>query len=191
MDSKQRETIIKLQKLNPNSIEFYDVATNYFRIRSRSTRSCGLMFFVFALIGLMGAFAPWESLSGHIIGIVIFWSSGWIGWLAFRMGQTQLVLIKTHRAAGSKYQENALRFFCDRDYCSEPIGVFILRQLSDEDAQATLNPASSKGIKRERTFFKKLFGKSYTEKEHEQWIANKEKILRDKVNRQLTGIATR
>jgi hypothetical protein len=187
VDSKQRETIIKLQKLNPNSIEFYDVAASYFSRRCRSNRTCGIFFLLCALVGLMGIFAPWENLSGHITGIFVFSFSAWIGWSVFRLGQTQLVLIKTHRVAGLKYQENALRFFCNRDYCSQPIGVFILRRLGDANAQATLHPLSSKGRKRDQSLLK-LFGKKYTDQEHEQWLESKEEILRDKVNQELAEL---
>src|SRR6267142_3299699 len=140
MDARQRQTIIKLRGLDPHSIEYYDIATKFFRVRSRSIRSCGLMLFFFALIGVMGIFAPWETWSGHLIGVFVFLFSGFFGWVTFRMGHTQLVLIKASRSANPEHQENALRFFCERDYCAEPVGVFILRHLDNNNAQATLKP---------------------------------------------------
>jgi hypothetical protein len=153
VDSKQKETIIKLQKLNPNSIEFYDVATRYFSRRCRSNRNCGLISNFFALLGIVVIiFSPpnWFTDISSVLAILFF---GSIGWGVFRIGHTQLVLIKTSRKAGSKYQKDALYFFCERDYCSQPVGGFILRQLG-EDAHAKLHPLSIKGRKRDQIFIR-------------------------------------
>jgi len=136
------------------------------------------MLFFFALIGVMGIFAPWETWSGHLIGVFVFLFSGFFGWVTFRMGHTQLVLIKASRAANPEHQENALRFFCERDYCAEPVGVFILRHLDNNNAQATLNPI----VKR------KLRSKCKTDEEYKQRIDSKEKVLRERVNQQLKNL---
>ena len=174
MDSKQKETIIKLQKLNPNSIEFYDVATSYFSRRNHSDRNCGVIFFLFALLGLIGILPSGVGLFRYMKGIIVILFFGWAGWKSFWHGQKHLVLIKTSRAAGTEYQKRALRHFCRKlTYCSEPIGVFILRQLG-EDAQPTLSPDLIKYKKRKQT-----------DEEHWQWMESSEKVLREKINRQL------
>src|ERR1035437_5095614 len=187
MDSRQRKTIIRLQELDPHSIEFYDVATGYFRRRSRSTRNCGIIFCLFELVGLMRMFAPWENWSGHLQGVFIVLFFGLIGWNAYRMGNNELILIKASRVAGPEYQAEALRVFCRYQYSAQPIGVYILRRLG-EGAQPTLPPAAIKGRKRDLAMLKMLFPRRFTDQKNEQRMKKREDVLRDKVNRKLEDI---
>ena len=188
MDSKQQKTILKLEKLESHSIEFYDVATGYFRVRSRSIRTCGMFSLFLSPIGLVGVFAPSDSpIFWHITGMLLFVLCAWFGWNIYKLGNTDLVLIKTSRVAGSEYQEKALRLICRLKYSADPIGVYILRRLG-EPALATLPPAVIMSRKREHTLLKKLFPKRYTDHAYEQRSKHQMGILKEKVDRELKSL---
>jgi hypothetical protein len=177
MDSRQKKAIIKLQSLSPHSIEHYETATKFFRVRSHSIRSCGFFFLFCSLFGIMEIFAPWETWFGHLRGFFIALLFGFLGWGAFRMGRTQIVLIRASHTASQKNRENTLRFFCKHIYCTQPIGIFILRQLGD-DAQAALNPIVKRKLKK----------KFKIDEEYNQQVESKEKPLQEMVNRELQNL---
>jgi hypothetical protein len=165
---RQKEAILALQKLSSNSIEFYDVAATYFSRKSRSDKNCGIIFIILGLLGLLGLiFSPPGGLldfaNGLGIGVFLLF-----GGKLFELGRGQLARINTSRGADQEQREETLRYFCNRLYCSQAIGVFILRQLGDE-AQACMPPISSK------------FPKA-------KWIEARERILREQVDDQLNEL---
>jgi hypothetical protein len=131
MNSEQRRIIAELNALNFPSVEFYDAATAYFRLRLRVLRNCGAFFLFLAVLDL--AFGLIEAKNS--LSVFKFCSSALfcviIGLVPYQIGNLRMQMIKAARKGNTQCQLDALRRLAKGSFRCDPVGATVLQRFGD------------------------------------------------------------
>jgi hypothetical protein len=122
----------ELQIHDFRSVEFYDIATRYFRHRLFVIQGCGLFFIIMAALSVVIVFisdVPWWF--DIFLGVSSLFCTA-IGWTSYRIGKTGIRMIDSAHMAGTEHQLQALRQLATGSFRGDPVGGFILGYFRDD-----------------------------------------------------------
>lgn len=145
--SSPQRIVAKLQAHELSSIEFYDIAGSYFRRRFQVIQISGLFFFYMAILFVVLVFFSqvpwWFDIPAGIFSFICAFT----GRAPYRIGTYGLQMIEAARRLDEQHRKEVLNFIITkRLFRADPVGIFILRLLNDDESQSNATPGRVKSM---------------------------------------------
>lgn len=126
------KVIALLSSHDARSVEFYDIATAYFRRRFRRIRNCGIFFIALATLNVALVIIHWRTWPLNFISFLSAGVCGPVGRGVFLLGKHNIKMIITARRAGEKHRLNALRQITSGPFRTDPVSLFVKQHLAGD-----------------------------------------------------------